>query len=171
MARTEVAGLEKLGVNDLKTKITNTWGKYKRAAQRTMGPLLYHLRKKLKAQGKSSAGFGAWVEDNVDISRRTADRWADEYAISNGLMKPRKHKAPTFGQLSKSSKATPSDGKVTVPLSFVLRQDQADKFVAAIKILGDEAPAVIYNAVTSAAARLGKKPAQSAHALRAGAGQ
>jgi hypothetical protein len=74
MARPEVAGLEKLGVNDLKTKITNTWGKYKRAAQRTMGPLLYHLRKKLKAQGKSSAGFGAWVEDNVDISRRTADR-------------------------------------------------------------------------------------------------
>ena len=160
--------LDKLSVNELKTKLTNTWGKYKRAAQRTMGPLLYHLRKKLKAQGKSRAGFGAWVEDNVDISRRTADRWADEYAISKRLMKPRKHKAPTFGHLSKSSKATPSDGKVTVPLSFVLRQDEADKFVAAIKVLGDEAPAIIYDAVTNAAARRGKKPAQPAHALKAG---
>ena len=167
--------LEKLRVNELKTKLTNTWGKYKRAAQRTMGPFLYHLRKKLKAQGKSSAGFGAWVEDNVDISRRTADRWADEYALGKGLMKPRKHKAPTFGQLSKSSKATPSDGNVPVPLSFVFRQDEADKFLAAMKVLGDKAQAIIYNAVTTAADRLvGKKasqPEHNQHAERVGTGR
>jgi hypothetical protein len=115
------------------------------------------------------------VEDSVDISRRTADRWADEYARSKGLMKPRKHKAPTFGHLSKSSKATPSDGKITVPLSFVLRQDEADKFVAAMKVLGDDAQAVIYNAVTNAADRLvGKKasqPEHNQHAERVGTGR
>lgn len=46
--------------------------------------LLYHLRQKLKAQGKRGEGFGDWVEKNLDITRRTADRWADAYAISIG---------------------------------------------------------------------------------------
>jgi hypothetical protein len=165
--------LEKLSVHDLKAKITRTWGKYQRAAQRTMGPLLYHLRKKLKAQGKSGAGFGAWVEDNVDLSRRTADRWADAYAVSKGLMKPRKHKAPTFRQLSNSGEAKPSvDGKVTVPLSFVLSENERDEFMNAVKILGDEATKVIYSAVISAAAQ--KKPVQSTRtdfARKVGAGR
>ena len=123
-----------------------------------MAPLLYYLRDKLKAQGKTGAGFGAWVEDHLDISRRTADRWADQWGISKGLMKPRK--ASTFKQVSKSAKPNP-DGSVTVPLSFVLSEKEADKFLAAMRILGDRATSVIYDAVI-AAAYPPKKPAQSA---------
>jgi len=157
--------LEKLSVHDLKAKITRTWGKYQRAAQRTMGPMLYHLRKKLKAQGKSGAGFGAWVEDNVDISRRTADRWADAYGVSKGLMKPKKRKAPTFRQLSKSGEAKPSvDGKVAVSLQFVLTEQERDEFMDALKVLGDEATRIMYSAVTAAAGK--KKPVQAAGAGR-----
>lgn len=165
MATLANESLEKLNVSQLKATITRTWGKYQRAAQRTMGPLLYHLRKRLKAQGKSGAGFGAWVEDNVDISRRTADRWADDYGVSKGLMKPKKRKAPAFSQLSKSGEAKPSvDGKVTVPLSFVLSENERDEFMDALKILGDEATKVMYSAVIAAAGK--KKPVQAVGAGR-----
>ena len=56
-----------------------------------MGPLLYWLRVRLRAQGSRNdiidkdRGFGAWVDENLDISQSTADRWADKYAVENGL--------------------------------------------------------------------------------------
>ena len=148
MASPSLEPLEKLNVNQLKAKITRTWGKYQRAAQRTMGPLLYHLRKKLKAQGKSGAGFGAWVEDNVDISRRTADRWADEWAIAHGLMK-KPPKSATIRQLTKSKPSV--DGKVTMSVSFIVDKQKQDEFVEAMEILGEDAEAIIFKAVTEAA--------------------
>ena len=115
-----------------------------------MAPLLYHLRAKLKAQGKSGAGFGAWVEDNLDISRRTADRWADEWAIAHGLKKPPK-RAATSGQLTKSKPSV--DGKVTMSVSFIVDEQRQEEFVKAMDILGEDAEAIIFNAVTEAAAK------------------
>jgi hypothetical protein len=165
MATLANEALEKLNVNQLKATITRTWGKYQRAAQRTMGPLLYHLRKRLKAQGKSGAGFGAWVEDNVDLSRRTADRWADAYAVSKGLMKPKKHKALAFSQLSKSPDEKPTaDGKIAMALQFVLTKQEHGEFMDALKVLGAEATPIIYSAVIAAAGK--KKPVQAAGAGR-----
>jgi hypothetical protein len=126
MATAKGQSLETLSVSELKNQLCKVWEKHRHTAERTMAPLLYFLRKKLKAQGKSGAGFGAWVEDNLDVSRRTADRWADAYAVSKGWKKPKKQNTPAFGQMSKSAKPNP-DGKVTVPLSFVLEQDQGTR--------------------------------------------
>ncbi len=150
---------EKLSVAELKATLEKIWRKHEKLCREQMAPLLYHLRLKLKAQGKSGAGFGAWVEDHLDISRRTADRWADEWAISKGLMKPRK--ASTFRQMSKSKKKASPDGQITVPLSFILPKEEADKFFAAMQILGDRATNIVYAAVISAAYP-STTPAQSA---------
>ncbi len=85
--------LQNLNEEDLKAAIQSAWKKYERAAKKEMGQLLYWLRDKLRAQGSRNdlrdrdKGFGAWVEETIEISRRTADRWADEYGLANGLMK------------------------------------------------------------------------------------
>lgn len=151
--------LENLSVNELKAELTDASAKYQGAAEKEMAPLLYHLRKKLKAQGKSGNGFGAWVEDNLIISRRTADRWADAHAVSRGLKKPPKSKKATFRQVSKSP-VTNADSKGTVSLQFTLAEDEEEEFWAAMKILGDEATGIIRDAVISAARNL-QRPAES----------
>ena len=69
-----------LSIEELKSELINLGAKYAKDSK----ALMYHLRKKLKAQGKRGEGFGEWVEKNLDITRRTADRWADEYEISIG---------------------------------------------------------------------------------------
>jgi hypothetical protein len=152
---------DKLSVAELKATLENIWGKHKKMCREQMRPLLYHLRLKLKAQGKSGAGFGAWVEDHLDICRRTADLWADEWAISKGVMKPRKRNGTTFRKISKSAKKASRDGQVTVSLSFIKPQDEADKFTEAMRILGDSATDIVYAAVMSAAYP-STTPAQSA---------
>src|SRR6266851_4861086 len=69
-----------------------------------MGPLLYWLRVRLRAQGSRNdivdkdRGFSAWVDDNLDISQSTANRWADKYAVENGLKDPK----PTSSQMTRS---------------------------------------------------------------------
>src|SRR5580700_2579320 len=94
--------LKKLDEGQLKAAIQSTWMKYERLAKDEMGQLLYLLRENLRAQGSQNdlrdrdKGFGAWVVETIEISRRTADRWADEYGLAYGLMK-RKPK-PTSGQ-------------------------------------------------------------------------
>lgn len=85
--------LQKLNEDELKAAIQSAWRKYERLAKNEMGQLLYWLRENLRAQGSRNdirdqdKGFGAWVEQTIEISRRTADRWANEYGIRNGLMK------------------------------------------------------------------------------------
>ena len=155
------ASLEKLTVAELKAKLCRVWKKYQRPAERTMAPLLYYLRDKLKAQGKTGAGFGAWVEDHLDICRRSADRWANEWAISKGLMKPRKPQTQTFRQMSKSEKR-PVDGKVSASFSMTLTEQENKHFISALQILGPEATSrVVYEAVIDEAAKLAKKRPQS----------
>jgi hypothetical protein len=85
--------LKKLDEGQLKEAIASEWKRCERFAKKEMGPLLYWLRENLRAQGSRNdirdqdKGFGAWVEETIEISRRTADRWADEYGLANGLMK------------------------------------------------------------------------------------
>ncbi len=96
------AELEMLDEVQLKAAIKSAWKKHERLAKKDMGPMLYWLRLRLRAQGSRNdihdkdRGFGAWVEDNLDISRATADRWADHHALENGL------KEPTSPQMRKS---------------------------------------------------------------------
>jgi hypothetical protein len=97
--------LKKLDEGQLKAAIKSNWKKHERLAKKEMGPLLYWLREKLRAAGSRNDlrdrdnGFGAWVEENLDVVRRTADRWADEHGLANGLME----RKSTFGQMSKGS--------------------------------------------------------------------
>jgi hypothetical protein len=85
------AELEKLDEAQLKADIKSAWKKHERLARKDMAPLLYWLRVKLRAPGSRNdihdkdRGFGAWVDEHLDISRATADRWADEYAREKGL--------------------------------------------------------------------------------------
>jgi hypothetical protein len=87
------AELQKLNEEQLKAAIVSAWKKLERIGKKDMGPLLYWLREKLRAQGSRNdlrdkdKGFGAWVEKTVEISRRTADRWADSYGLEHGLIK------------------------------------------------------------------------------------
>jgi hypothetical protein len=76
---------------ELKAAIKSAWKKHEPLAKKGMAPLLYWLRVKLRAPGSRNdihdkdRGFGAWVDEHLDISRATADRWADEYAREKGL--------------------------------------------------------------------------------------
>jgi len=146
--------IEDLSVTELKNKLEKIWQRHEKLCRTEMAPLLYHLRLKLKAQGKAGAGFGLWVEDTLDISRRTADRWADEWAISQGLKKPSKKAkkvfTPTSRQMTKSA-----DGVVTFQMK--LTEDENRAWLAALRVLGSRAQQVIFNAVLSAA----KKPVAS----------
>ncbi|MBZ5658844.1 MAG: hypothetical protein LAO08_00410 [Acidobacteriia bacterium] len=83
--------LQKLNEQELKSAILFAWKKHQRLAQKDMGPLLFWLRIRLRAQGSRNdlhdkdRGFGAWVEKNLDMGRSTAARWADKYRDDNGL--------------------------------------------------------------------------------------
>jgi hypothetical protein len=83
--------LENWNEVELKAAIKSAWKMHEHVMKKDMAPLLFWLRLKLRAQGSRNdihdkdRGFGAWVEENLDITRRTADRWADKYALDNGL--------------------------------------------------------------------------------------
>ena len=79
-AKADYSELAKLGEHELKAAIKAEWKKHEESARADLAPLLYFLRERLRAQGarndlaNSERGFEAWVEENLDISRRTADR-------------------------------------------------------------------------------------------------
>jgi hypothetical protein len=172
--------IEDLSVTELKTKLQNIWRKYEKLCRTQMAPLLFNLRLKLKAQGKTGAGFGAWVEDTLDISRRTADRWADNWGVSAGLQKPSKRVKATFRQMSKSAKDyKTADGKVVVNWSMALTTAENKEWLTALRVLGSGAQQVVFSAVINAADRPPKKPVAAerkrltvpaAKAIPAGAG-
>jgi len=117
-----------------------------RRSRSAMAPLLYQLRTKIKAQGKKGEGFGVWCEKHLEISRRTADRWADEYA--------RKHGLKTFRQMAKSrpKQSTKTvDGKVTIQVSWVATEAEQEQFIEAMATLGADAEKLIFDTVIAAA--------------------
>jgi hypothetical protein len=96
--------LRKLNEQELKAAIISAWKKHEELAKHDLAPLLYWLRDKLRAQGARNdltqdkdRGFAFWVEEHLDISRRTADRWCDWYAVKMGYKQD-----STSGHLSKS---------------------------------------------------------------------
>lgn len=83
--------LRKLNQQELKSAIISAWKKHEELAKLDLAPMLYWLRDKLRAQGARNdltqdkdRGFAFWVEEHLDISRRTADRWCDWYAVKMG---------------------------------------------------------------------------------------
>jgi len=100
------AEIQKLNEHELKAAIKSAWKKHEESARADLAPLLYYLREQLRAQGarndlgiEKDRGFAAWVEENLDISRRTADRWCEWFAVEAGL------KPSTSGHVTKSDVA------------------------------------------------------------------
>jgi hypothetical protein len=96
--------IQKLSEQDLKPAIVAAWKQHEELAKQDLAPMLYWLREKLRAQGACNdltqdkdRGFGFWVEEHLEISRRTADRWCDWYAVEMGYKQD-----STSGHLSKS---------------------------------------------------------------------
>lgn len=117
-----------------------------------MAPLLYYLRQKLKKQGsRRGEGFGAWVAVNLPIARRTADLWANEWAVANGLMKA------TSRKTSKSWAPASRNEDDLYSIEFAFEPEERREFQRAAQVLGPiETQRVIYEAVTEAAKA--KKP-------------
>jgi hypothetical protein len=131
-----------LTIRQLKSRLVHI----AKRSRSSMAPLLWQLRERIKAQGKKGEGFGVWCEKHLDISRRTADRWADEYA--------RKHSLKTFRQMTKSrpkQNDKTADGKVTIQVSWVATKAEEEQFIEAMGVLGQEAQPLIYKTVIQAA--------------------
>ena len=91
-ARADHTDPAELSEQELKSAIIATWKKHEELAKQDLAPMLYWLRDKLRAQGARNdltqdkdRGFGFWVEEHLDISRRTADRWCEWYAVEAGI--------------------------------------------------------------------------------------
>lgn len=85
--KNEKISVETLSEEQLKSQLKSYDKRYLKPAKQYMAPLLYHLRSKLKMQGsRTGKGFGAWVDANLSITRRTADLWANDWAKKNGLL-------------------------------------------------------------------------------------
>lgn len=130
--------IEQLNIAELKSGLIDA----AKQSQEEMAPLLYYLRAKLKARGQVGKGFGAWVQDNLVITRRTADTWANDWAISQGLKKT--PAAKTSGKISRSSLAEPitiSSGprKVCCNLSIWITEAAQEALLFTWGRLGEEA--------------------------------
>jgi hypothetical protein len=135
--------IQKLSSEQLKAEL-------KRCAKMTkerMAPLLYFLRLKLKKQGsRRGEGFGAWVAAYLPITRRTADLWANEWAVANRLMKA------TSRNISKSCVPASRNEDDLYSIEFAFEPEERKEFHRATQILGPAATQrVIYEAVIEAA--------------------
>lgn len=85
-ANADQADPAKLSEQELKSAIVAAWKKHEELAKVELAPMLYWLRNKLRAQGARNdltqdkdRGFAFWVEEHLDISRRTAEAaWPEE---------------------------------------------------------------------------------------------
>jgi hypothetical protein len=152
---------ENQSVSELKSKLQNIWRKHEKLCRESMGEYLYWLRKKMRAQGARNdkkdkpEGFGIWCQDNLHITRRTADQWANDWAVGEGLRKPPKKTVKTFGKTSKSDKGNAAgDGRVVVTFQMTLTNSENDAWLAGLRSLGSKAEKIVFDAVIDAA----KKP-------------
>jgi hypothetical protein len=148
---------QQLTIPQLKSRLVQTANR----SEKLMAPMLFFLRKKLKAQGKAGQGFGLWVEENLQITRRTADRWANEWGIVNEKMKrPSKR---TSGQHDQKSRKDAESGppKVTFNLPLLLNDGEHEVFMWAVETIGeDEVARLVFKTVTEKAKELqGPRPA------------
>ena len=154
------SNFESLSVAQIKERLEKLWRKHEKLCRESMGELLYWLRKKLKAPGKRNdlrhrkEGFGAWCETNLGISRRTADRWADEWAFAHGKKKkPQKATSRHADQRLDGAETGPP--KITFNLPLLLTEGQHEQFMWAVEAIGeDEVTGLVFKIVTEKAKEL-----------------
>jgi len=158
-----------LSIKDLKSHLLDMTADHREQ----MGPCLYWLRVKLKAQGARNdlrskrEGFGPWVEANLHITRKTADKWADDWAIEKGLLKPKK----TFSKSTKSSGDGSDSGEyggregpriVYYNMALKITEAQQEELIRAWDTLGDEhATQLVFDTLVAAAKIAEPKPVDS----------
>jgi hypothetical protein len=147
---------DELSISALKSNLLDLTADHKEM----MGPYLYWLRAKLKAQGARNdlknkrEGFGPWVEANLHITRKTADTWANDWAIENGLMEK-----STSGKSSKGSGGgseefdeVPGERPEYFSMSMSLTPSEQEAFILAWTDLGEEhATKLVFETVVEAA--------------------
>jgi hypothetical protein len=147
---------EKLTVSELKSRLRKFAPRLKQLREE-MPPLLAELRKRMSAQGQKGKGFGAWVEKNLPITRRTADLWADEYEGKR-----------TSRNISKSlpSRGAPRPGEERVyPLDFVVSEQEEQQLIEAVRVLGkEETKRIVFQTLLEAANRKKHVTSRSAKA-------
>jgi hypothetical protein len=163
--------IQKLTEQELKTAITAVWKKHEESAKKDLAPMLYWLREKLRAQGARNdltqdkdRGFAFWVEEHLDISRRTVDRWCEWYAVEAGLKQD-----STSGHLSKSELDVWEDvldnhkGKSQIALNFWVKTAVHGQFQKALTQLQqkfgvkDKKEALVRGVIYAAAAPWGRR--------------
>jgi hypothetical protein len=148
---------DKLSIGQLQSRLRKFAPRLKQLREE-MSPLLAELRKRMNAQGQKGKGFGAWVDQNLPITRRTADLWADEFEgkrtsrnISKDVLVP-------------TRRLSPDD---PYPLSLAFSPERRQEFEeAALALDPEELEQVIFDAVTEAAHRKRKGKARKATAGR-----
>jgi hypothetical protein len=148
--------LQRLNIAQLKSRLRRFTPRLKQLREE-MSPLLAELRKRLAAPGRKGEGFGAWVEKNLPITRRTADNWADEYEGKR-----------TSRNFSKGSEprgaARPGEERV-YPLDFVVTDEEEQQLVDAVRVLGPkETKRIVFEALLEAASRKRHGKSRSAKA-------
>jgi hypothetical protein len=173
------AAFAKLNENQLKDCLLKTWERWDRSSMRDeLAPLLYHLRLKLRAPGCKDKGFEKWVDENLGIAIRTANRWASWYetqllsiakAKRNSNSEPRE--ASSLGHVAETplTELLDEDAPLNItagdedrpepcldepspyPLQIMLTEEQKAEFEPAMAQLGEDATAVIFKAVVNAA--------------------
>jgi hypothetical protein len=135
---------KKLTVTQLQSELKKTWQRYS-AVKAEMSPLLYELRRKLRAQGKKGEGWAAWVEaGHIGISLKTANRWADEIAGEKGTSSRKSR-----GGLKARAAETPV-WKFSAPTTAWFTSERQRELNEAIQIVGDNRAAqLIYEAITA----------------------
>jgi hypothetical protein len=165
----------------LKDCLLKKWDRVDRGTLRDeFAPLLYHLRKRLRAPGRDGEGFEKWVDENLGIAIRTANRWASWYAEQIGMNQstrstPHRLSVPKRNVLSLGHVAETvpeelddvfdSEDAVEsgqpeylhneahpVPFQIMLTDDEETEWDHALEVLPDNrVTSVIFEAVTKAA--------------------
>lgn len=135
--------LAKYSEQELKAAIKSEWKKHEESARADLAPMLYFLREQLRAQGarndlsdvEQDRGFGAWVEENLEISRRTADRWCEWFAVEADL------KDSTFRHVTKSDVdrwdviQTKHKGRKQIAFNYLVEAAVHAEFTRAVALL------------------------------------
>jgi len=155
-----------LSVKDLKSWLLDVTADY----SEEIGQYLYWLRAMLKGQGARNdlkskrEGFGPWVEANLHITRKTADKWADDWAEENNL--------PTSRKTTKSSQSQNDEerepGGRTGPrivyynMSLKITETQQEELIMAWETLGDDvATKLVLDTLVQTAKAAAPKPVDS----------
>lgn len=133
---------ENLSVSELKGKLQNIWRKHEKLCRESRGEYLYWLRKKMRALGARNdkkdkpEGFGAWCEESLHITRRTADKWADDRQLGSNFAQVRQPGAIDMIEMTSARRPDHREWQVRMPdaLCLLLRSQSRSGWVVRARL-------------------------------------